>query len=107
MCFIYVLVWQTPRRSILCTVLTRPRFLCMPVYRPTTTTELSLLDSTPLCWTVVWKIFAVVDPLDPDKQVRGWGPLAAGHPLCWMRFCVVILVSVAASALVRIVLIPS
>jgi hypothetical protein len=33
-------------------------------------TELNLLGNVALCWTVVWKIFPVVESLDPDKQVR-------------------------------------
>lgn len=33
--------------------------------------ELNLLDDNALCWSVVWKIFPTVDPLDPDKQVGG------------------------------------
>jgi len=32
-------------------------------------TEENLLEDNALCWSVVWKIFPSVDPLDPDKQV--------------------------------------
>jgi hypothetical protein len=44
-------------------------------------TELNLLGNVALCWTVVWKIFPVVESLDPDKQVR-YRPVGTTYQSC-------------------------